>query len=118
MAHGKAKSTPTDATTKWMQNTVNAAKIWATNVNTYRNNYVSGLSSFFGQQVPEGNVHVQRYIGFAQNATAYQEKFITGVDDAAAQNRWYTKFAEAFLGTSATAGGTAAPATPHARRLF
>jgi len=75
-------------------------------------NYVAGLSSFFGQVVPDTNVHVTNYRNFANNANAYVNKFTAGVQDAAAQNRWYTKFSQAFGIGAGAAGGGGAPTAP------
>ena len=112
MPGGRAKSNPQQAAQKWETNTLAAANIWSTNVMNNSGNYVAGLSSFFGQVVPDTNVHVTNYRNFANNANAYVTKFTTGVQDAAAQNRWYTKFSQAFgIGTGA-AGGGGAPTAP------
>jgi hypothetical protein len=109
MPGGRAKSNPQQATQKWATNTVAAANIWSTNVKNSSGNYVAGLSDFFGQNVSEANVHVTNYKNFANNANNYVNKFTDGVQDAAAQNRWYMKFSQAFgIGV----GGGGAPTAP------
>jgi len=112
MPGGRAKSNPQKATQKWETNTLAAANIWSTNVMKNSGNYVAGLSSFFGQVVPDTNVHVTNYRNFANNANAYVNKFTAGVQDAAAQNRWYTKFSQAFGIGAGAAGGGGAPTAP------
>ena len=115
MPGGRAKSTPQEATQKWQTNTVAAANIWATNVKNNSGNYVAGLSDFFGQKVADTNVHVMNYNTFANNSNAYVNKFTTGVQDAAAQNRWYIKFSQAFgIGV----GGGGAPTAPAGVRVY
>ena len=116
MPHGRARSDPQKATQKWETNTLAAANIWSTNVMNNSGNYVAGLSSFFGQVVPDTNVHVTNYRNFANNANAYVTKFTTGVQDAANQNRWYTKFSQAF-GIGAGGGGGGPPTGPTAGRV-
>ena len=116
MPGGRAKSNPQQAAQKWETNTLAAANIWSTNVMNNSGNYVAGLSSFFGQVVPDTNVHVTNYRNFANNANAYVTKFTTGVQDAANQNRWYTKFSQAF-GIGAGGGGGGPPTGPTAGRV-
>ena len=112
MPGGRARSDPQKATQKWETNTLAAANIWSTNVKKYANNYVAGLSDFFGQAVSENNVHVTNYKNFANNPDAYKDAFTDGVQNAAAQNRWYTKFSQAFGIGTGTAGGGGAPTAP------
>ena len=115
MPHGRARSNPKQATQKWATNTLAAADIWATNVKKYADNYVAGLTSFFGQAVSGNNVHVTNYKNFANDPNAYKDAFTDGVENAANQNRWYTKFSQAFgIGTGA-AGGEGAPTAPSGR---
>ena len=112
MPGGRARSKPQQAAQKWETNTLAAANIWSTNVMKNSGNYVAGLSDFFGQVVADTNVHVTNYRNFANNANAYTTKFTDGVENAAAQNRWYTKFSQAFgIGVGA-AGGGGAPTAP------
>ena len=111
MPGGRAKSTPQEATQKWETNTVAAANIWATNVKKYSGNYVAGLADFFGQAIPSNNVHVTNYNNFANKADQYKDVFTTGVQNAAAQDKWYTKFSQAFgIGTTGGGGAPTAPA--------
>ena len=112
MPGGRAKSNPQKATQKWETNTLAAADIWATNVKKYANNYVAGLTSFFGQAVSENNVHVTNYKNFANDPNAYKTAFEDGVQNAATQNRWYTKFSQAFGIGTGTAGGGGPPTGP------
>ena len=115
MPGGRAKSTPQEATQKWQTNTVAAANIWADNVKKYSANYVAGLTDFFGQVVSDANVHVKNYGNFANNANQYTNEFTTGVQNAAAQNKWYTKFSQAFGVGTTGAGGGGAPTAPAGR---
>jgi len=118
MPGGRAKSNPQKATQKWETNTLAAANIWSTNVRDFSGNYVAGLSDFFGQVVPDTNVHVANYRQFANNSNAYVNAFTTGVQNAAAQNKWYTKFSQAFGAGAAGGGGGAATAPAGRVRVY
>jgi len=108
MPGGRAKSDPQKAKEKWETNTLAAANIWSTNVKKYGGNYVTGLSDFFGQVISDTNVHVKNYKNFADKADQYTNEFTTGVQNAAAQDKWYTKFSQAF----GVGGGGGAPTAP------
>jgi len=119
MPHGRAKSDPKQATQKWATNTLAAVDIWATNVKKYGANYVAGLSDFFGQAVSENNVHVTNYKNFANDPDSYKDAFKGGVESAAAQNRWYTKFSQAFgIGTGTGGGGPPTGPTSGSVRVY
>ena len=119
MPGGRARSSPSKAILDWETNTVAAANIWATNVKNNSGNYVAGLTSFFGQTVPSNNVHVANYTNFASNADQYKDAFTKGVENAAAQNRWYIKFSQAFgIGVGGGGGAPTAPAGTGGVRVY
>ena len=110
MPGGRARSNPEKATRDWETNTVAAADIWSANVKSFSGNYVRGLSTFFGQTVSDTNVHVMNYKNFANSSDTYKAVFTSGVENAAAQNKWYTKFSRAFGVGTAGGGAPTAPA--------
>jgi hypothetical protein len=90
-----------EAQSKWVARAKVAKDVWASEVakEVSFNNYIGAIAKLLGvdPEVVRGSVPASNWRSFQGKASEKKDKYVSGVEKAASDNKWKDKYRKAFI---------------------